>query len=365
MANKKTNTDGKKIVDIDISLIDINPDNEKIFGMEDVDYLARTIEEEGFVGAIEVYGKKDGRYEISSGHRRFEAAKHNGMKKIPCIVYDDVDDITKAQRLILSNIVNRKMSPMQWARALKYYEENIIEKKWHWGDGRTTDLLAKDFNMGAETVKRYLRLLKFIPEFQELLNKQNAPYSIFLDVVGLTPELQKLVYNDIVKEASKYIPGDGDDALIKERLEEEIFNLNRQSIKYIIQARAREQAFINRPSGTLNEESSNVPVEQFGYVDTDQEAIEEEYEGNDNFTIQHFEDENEDAGDYLIDDGNPLENDFAEDEVKTSGVSEGDSIRSYVKLADQTIRSSAKRMTKEEKTSLITILENLIELLKA
>ena len=59
----------KKYKEIPVELIDENPDNEQIFGYEDVDYLAESIQENGFGGAIEVYELANGRYEISSGHR--------------------------------------------------------------------------------------------------------------------------------------------------------------------------------------------------------------------------------------------------------------------------------------------------------
>ena len=54
-----TEMDNKKR-DIDVKLIDSNPDNEYIFGHDDIDYLAAEIGEDGFNGAIEVYAKSDG-----------------------------------------------------------------------------------------------------------------------------------------------------------------------------------------------------------------------------------------------------------------------------------------------------------------
>ena len=83
--------------DIEIDLIDMNNDNESVFGLDDIDYLAENIKEDGFSGAIAVYALDNGRYEISSGHRRYLAAKQLGMKTIPAIVSENVDDITKAK----------------------------------------------------------------------------------------------------------------------------------------------------------------------------------------------------------------------------------------------------------------------------
>ena len=102
--------------DIDMDLIDFHPDNEEIFGHDDIDYLAEEMNEEGFSGVIEVYEKVNGRYEISSGHRRYLAAKANNMTSIPSIVYPDTDEVTKSKRVIMKNIHNRRMTPLKWAK---------------------------------------------------------------------------------------------------------------------------------------------------------------------------------------------------------------------------------------------------------
>ena len=124
---KKSSDDlNNKKRDIPMDQIDMNPDNEEIFGLDDIDYLAENIDEDGFQGAIEVYALDNGRYEICSGHRRFLAMKQLGKDMIPCIVTENVDDVTKAKRLVKSNILNRKMSPLKWAKTLAYYEKNCL-----------------------------------------------------------------------------------------------------------------------------------------------------------------------------------------------------------------------------------------------
>lgn len=184
-----TELDNKKR-NIDISLIDPNKDNEAIFGLEDIDYLADAIKEDGFSGAIEVYAKDDGRYEIISGHRRYLAMQRNGETSIPCIICEPVDERMKSKILIDKNILSRKMSPLKWAKAIKYYEENVLYDF----EGQKRDELAKHFNISGPTIHRYTVLLKLIPEFQVYADKPEFPYYNLYSITKLSKEEQLSLY---------------------------------------------------------------------------------------------------------------------------------------------------------------------------
>lgn len=185
--------------DIDMNLIDFHPDNEDIFGHDDIDFLADEINEEGFSGVIEVYEKENGRYEISSGHRRYLAARVNKMTHIPSIVYKDTDDITKAKRVIMKNIHNRRMTPLKWAKSLEFYDKKVLsvekdengKKKY---EGRKRDVLAKKFNLSPSTVHRYMSLLKLIPEFKKYVDQQDFPYYNFYAITQLDESTQRELY---------------------------------------------------------------------------------------------------------------------------------------------------------------------------
>ena len=192
-----TEMDNKKR-DIDVKLIDSNPDNEYIFGHDDIDYLAAEIGEDGFNGAIEVYAKSDGRYEICSGHRRYLAAVQQGMTKIPCIVSKDTDNVTKAKRLVMSNIQQRKMTPLKWARSLEYYDKKVLSVTKNY-TGKKRDALAKAFNISGTTAHRYMAILKLIPEFQKLADVPHFPYFNLYELTNLSQEQQTEIYNRLMK----------------------------------------------------------------------------------------------------------------------------------------------------------------------
>ena len=189
MKNSSEDMNNKKR-DIDVNLIDLNPDNESIFGHDDIDYMAETIGEDGFSGAIEVYALDNGRYEISSGHRRFLASKQLGHKTIPAIVSENVDDKTKSKKLIKSNILNRKMTALKLAKALAYYREKVLYDF----KGEKTKELARVFNISHTGVKRYLQLLNLAPELQKYADDENVPYTNLMSLTKLDSEDQMKVY---------------------------------------------------------------------------------------------------------------------------------------------------------------------------
>ncbi len=178
--------------EIDVTLIDMNEDNEDIFGYDGIESLAQDISEEGFHGTIEVYLKPDGRYEIVAGHRRYQSALKNNMRTIPCFVEDVPDKVAKAKRLIMSNVLQRNMTPYNWAKALDYYKKNVLSNEKF--KGKTRDELARRFHISSTTAQRYLSLLNLIPEFLDYTKQPNCEYTIFDSVVGLSAADQKELY---------------------------------------------------------------------------------------------------------------------------------------------------------------------------
>lgn len=260
----ETSLDNKKR-DIEISLIDLNEDNEDIFGYDDVDFLATEIAEFGFSGAIEVYAKKDGRYEVSSGHRRLLAAKKNGYQKVPCIISEDVDDATKAQKLIMSNIHHRKMSPLMWAKAINYYEKNVLDKNKQY-EGRKRDELARKFNISPASVHRYTVLLNLIPELQKQANTYGYPYNILVPIASLSKEDQLKVLKmleDIAEDRNianlsvKIVNGMVQRYKDMQEEEKNKKNINEQFIKNTEEDKSESENVLNTPSLNSNVNDSD------------------------------------------------------------------------------------------------------------
>lgn len=189
---EKIRTDGKKY-DIDVNDFVMNDKNEYIFGMDDIDRLADNIKKLGFHGAIEAFSLPNGKYEIFSGHRRYLAAKKTGMKTIPTIVMQNVDEETKLLLLITSNLEIRDKTPLIYARSInelkRYYKDKGV---------RVREAVAESLNISPAMVYRYDCINKMIPELQALCDDSRFPYSAFSFAGNFTTEQQKDLY-DMIK----------------------------------------------------------------------------------------------------------------------------------------------------------------------
>lgn len=188
---EKAEAKGNTVTAINIRLdkIDENPDNNQVFNMDDIERLANTIKQDGFSGAIEVFLKDDGRYEISAGHRRCRAVKLLGWDTIPAIVSQADDDIKKRKKLVKSNINNRNMRPLDWARAFEYHKNTLYMEDAkasgrvfvpgeHYNSSKALalwDRMEEDFGYKRRFMQKYLKLLALIPELQEMVDKGSLP----------------------------------------------------------------------------------------------------------------------------------------------------------------------------------------------
>lgn len=183
-------------VNLPIELIDEHPDNETVFNMDFIAELAEVMAD-GYYGAIEVYQKDDGRYEILSGHRRFRARKLNGEKTIPAIISEKPSEIERAKRLILSNIHNRVLTPLDYARCIEYYIDHVLVPSGFKGD--KTKECSKVFMKSTTHIKRYLALNKMIPEIKELLITTTFPFTALDGARTFNIEEQKALLDEIQK----------------------------------------------------------------------------------------------------------------------------------------------------------------------
>ena len=282
---QKSVENSNNIVAIDIPLdqIDKNEDNERIFSMSDIEYLADGIKTEGFFGAIEVYRKPDGRYEISAGHRRYEAMKYLKRKTIPCIVKEIPDDITRGKKLLSSNLRNRKLTNMDMARALEYYK-TLLESSGQGKDFRNQ--AASFFNMSGVQVYRYHCLVSLIPELQELADKEGFPFSSLQGAVNLKEEGQKELYKQIML----VLDGDiSDEKTISRTRVESIIESIRGKQEYQKNPKKEETRKKNRERKVLKEKV--IPNKEIEGIAELHESL--KVYGDDNKTrIEYYEDNN-------------------------------------------------------------------------
>ncbi|MCK9568864.1 ParB/RepB/Spo0J family partition protein [Candidatus Pacearchaeota archaeon] len=107
-------------------------------------------------------------YQIIAGHRRYAATQFLKEKMIRCIVMEATDDKAQAMR-ISENVHRLPLTPLQEAEAIAKLRKL----------GRSTEEIAADLAMSAQSVARRERLLTLIPEWIKRWQKKDGrPMSV-------------------------------------------------------------------------------------------------------------------------------------------------------------------------------------------
>ena len=172
---------GEKVSEIDIKLIDVNPNQpRKNFEPTALKELADSIKVHGVIQPI-IVNKTGDRYIIVAGERRFRASKLAGLKTIPAIVKNYTEQQIKEISL-LENIQREDFNPIEVANAMKELLEIY---------GWTQDVLADRLGKSRPAIANTLRLLTLQPEVIALIEsgKLSAGHARSLVVVS-DPETQ-------------------------------------------------------------------------------------------------------------------------------------------------------------------------------
>ena len=152
--NPSVDENNKKIVDIEIGLIDANPfQPRKSFSDENLQELANTIKVHGLIQPI-VVRKVGDRYQIISGERRTRASKLAGFSTIKAQIYENLDNKTMAEWALIENIQRVDLNPVEIAKS---YQQLIDDH------GYTHEDLSKIVGKSRSAITNSLRLLK-LPE---------------------------------------------------------------------------------------------------------------------------------------------------------------------------------------------------------
>lgn len=186
----------------------------KVQDNEEMREMAKSIKDEGIVQPLIVRPRKDGNYEIISGHRRKMASKIANLKELPCIIRDMTDD-EAVIRMVNSNMQREKILPSEKAFAYKMKLE--AEKR----QGQRTDLtsvqneqkldnkttrqkIAEELGESESTVQRYIRLTELIPDLLKLVDEERIAFTPAVDISYLPEDYQYVLLN--IYEYSEQTP---------------------------------------------------------------------------------------------------------------------------------------------------------------
>lgn len=173
---------------------DLNP--RKTFNQEELEELAQSIKENGLIQPItvrKVGSKKDSKYEIVCGERRFRACQLIGVDTIQAVV-KELNDKQAFACMIIENLQRKDIDPMEEAAAL--------DRLYHEGS-MTVAEMAKMLGKSTSFVSGRIQLLNTIPPFVQLMRDGILVLTHLLDICKLPKEQQEILYESCFTEACR------------------------------------------------------------------------------------------------------------------------------------------------------------------
>jgi ParB family chromosome partitioning protein len=154
---------GDHLMDVDIDLIDPNPDQPRTrFNEQKLEELAQSIRENGLVQPVLLRKSGQGRYQIVAGERRWRASQRAGLHKLPAVVRE-ISDSRLLELALIENIQRQELNPIEEASAYQRLIANL---------GVTQDEVARRVGKDRSSVANYLRLLKLTASVRQLLEEE-------------------------------------------------------------------------------------------------------------------------------------------------------------------------------------------------
>lgn len=213
---ERDEADLEKVVEIEISSIDDFPNHPfKVINNDDMKQMVESIKENGVLLPVIVRKKDNDRYEMISGHRRKFASKLAKLEKIPCIIKELTDDEATII-MVDSNMQREKILPSERAFAYKMKLEAIK----HQGKKDLTsahlvqksktsrEIISEEEGKSTETIRRFIRLTKLIPELLKLVDEETIAVSPAVALSFLKEDEQYMIldwveYNDATPSVSQ------------------------------------------------------------------------------------------------------------------------------------------------------------------
>lgn len=172
---------------IEVALIEPSGLNPRTHWGDDKE-LQDSIRVDGVLEPIIVrpHAKKDGRYQIVAGERRFRAAYEVGLEEIPAIVRE-VSDEKLLELALTENIQRKNMHPLD--------EANGFIKRLEMG-GCSPEALANSLGLSKRYITDRIRLTKLCKEGMAMLERGDMPVSHAILIARLDPKLQPDAIDD-------------------------------------------------------------------------------------------------------------------------------------------------------------------------
>ena len=197
-----------------ITLEKLKPFPNHPFKIWEDEAMMETVESVKSFGVLQpaiVRLKKDGEYEILSGHRRKRACELAGRKTMPVIVRELSDDAAVIF-MVDSNLQRENILPSERAVAYKMKLEAMKRQGMRTdltspqvaSKLRSDDQVAKESNISGDTLRRYIRLTELQPELIKMVDEKKIAFTPAVELSYLKPDEQRMLID--TKESEQSTP---------------------------------------------------------------------------------------------------------------------------------------------------------------
>jgi ParB family chromosome partitioning protein len=158
-------------LDCPIDHLHERPQVRKHFDEHALDELAQSIQEVGILQPI-LARKDEERLVVLDGHRRLNAAKRAGLKKVPVIVVEgELTPTEVTQRQLVINWQREDLKPLEKANGIQEFIQNT---------GSKSTEVARKLGVANGTITKFLALLTLPPPIQAMVDAgQIGPTSAY------------------------------------------------------------------------------------------------------------------------------------------------------------------------------------------
>lgn len=146
---------------IPVDLIDPNPHQMRV--VFDISDLVQSVKKRGVIEPIGVVPRQ-GRYQLVFGERRLRAAKEVGLREVPCVVFEDVDEAVQAEISYIENVHRKDLAPAERCLAVL----GLIER------GYSPEEVAELSAVTVQYVYQMIKAGRWLREVVDLLGMEKA-----------------------------------------------------------------------------------------------------------------------------------------------------------------------------------------------
>lgn len=180
----------------------------QVLDNEEMNSLIESVQQQGIMTPLIVRPLEDttDEYEIISGHRRFRATQKAGLAEVPAFIRPVSRD-EAAIMVVDSNLHREHLLPSEKAfayklkaEALKHQGQRTDLTSEQLAPKLSTELIAEQEGTSKDTVKRYIRLTKLIPDILKIVDEQRIAFSVGVELSYLTEYEQQDLFETIELE---------------------------------------------------------------------------------------------------------------------------------------------------------------------